>query len=140
KIIKYVMKNLKYLAGIVLILTTFTFTSCDNEPIDPEIDLGNPTGGGNPANALFRADFSGNTWNAATAQAVISGNTIQIGALKANGESFAFLIDGSTTGTYLANENILNFNPAGSEYGYWSVNMDNPSENTGSITITNINT
>jgi hypothetical protein len=134
------MKNLKYLAGIVLILTTFTFTSCDNEPIDPEIDLGNPTGGGNPANALFRADFSGNTWNAATAQAVISGNMIQIGALKANGESFAFLIDGSTTGTYPANENILNFNPAGSEYGYWSMNMDNPAENTGSITITNINT
>ena len=37
-------------------------------------------------------------------------------------------------------ENILNFNPAGSEYGYWSMNIDNPTENTGSITITNINT
>jgi hypothetical protein len=132
------MKNIKFLAGLFLIFTAFTFTSCDNEPIDPAIDLGNI--GGNPGNAVFRADFSGSTWNATSAQAIISGNIIQIGASKNNGESFGILIDGSTTGTYPANENILNFNPAGSEYGYWSINIDNPSENTGSITITNINT
>ncbi len=33
------MKNIKFLAGIFLILTAFTFTSCENEPIDPAINL-----------------------------------------------------------------------------------------------------
>lgn len=133
------MKNIKFLAGLFLIFTAFTFTSCDNEPIDPAIDLGN-VGGNTAANAVFKADFSGSTWNATAAQAIISGNIIRIGAFKNNGKSFGILINGSTTGTYPANENILNFNPAGSEYGYWSMNIDNPTENTGSITITNINT
>ena len=41
------MKNIKFLAGLFLIFTAFTFTSCDNEPIDPEIDLGPGNGGGN---------------------------------------------------------------------------------------------
>ena len=42
------MKNIKILAGIFLIVTAFTFTSCTNEPIDSAInldDFGNPTGG-----------------------------------------------------------------------------------------------
>ena len=34
------MKNIKFLAGLFLIVTAFTFTSCVNEPIDPAIDLG----------------------------------------------------------------------------------------------------
>ena len=33
------MKNIKYLIGIFLILTAFTFTSCENEPIDPAINI-----------------------------------------------------------------------------------------------------
>jgi hypothetical protein len=33
------MKNIKLIAGLFLIFTSFTFTSCDIEPIDSAIDL-----------------------------------------------------------------------------------------------------
>ncbi|WP_333876124.1 DUF6252 family protein [Flavobacterium sp.] len=133
------MKNFKFLTGIFLIVTAFTFTSCDNEPIDSALNL-DDFGGGNTGPAVFKADFSGSTWTATATQAVISGNFITISAIRPNGEGFGFLVDASATGTYPANTNILAYTPAGSEYGYWSTNFDNPEENTGSITITNINT
>ena len=78
------MKNIKILAGILLILTAFT--SCDIEPIDSAInldDFGNPTTGP----MVFKADFSGETWNATTAEAIISGNSIYIGATKEIGRA-----------------------------------------------------
>ncbi len=131
------MKNIKFLAGIFLFVTAFTFTSCDTEPIDPAIDL-DDFGGGNAGPAVFKADFSGNTWVASTAQALVGGNYITISGIKSNGEGFGLLVEANSTGTYPANTNILAFTPAGSEYGYWSTNFDNPEENTGSITITNI--
>jgi hypothetical protein len=135
------MKNIKFLTGIFFILASFTFTSCDNEPIDPAIDLDNFGGGGNNGGPIvFKADFSGSTWNATTAQALIGGNYITISGVKPNGEGFGLLVEASAVGTYPANTNILAFTPAGSEFGYWSTNFDNPEEDTGSITITNINT
>jgi len=133
------MKNYKILIRLFLILTAFTFTSCENEPIDSAINL-DDFGGGTGGPMVFKADFSGNTWNGAVAQAVISGNLISIGATKADGSSFSILISGIATGTYPANSNIIAYTPTGSEFGYWSVNLANQTENTGSITITNINT
>lgn len=133
------MKNIKFFIGLFLIFTAFTFTSCDNEPIDSAIDLDDFNNGTNGP-ALFKADFSGATWTATTVQAVISGNFITISGVKANGEGFGFLVEASATGTYPANTNLLAYTPSGSEYGYWSTNFNNPSENTGSITISNINT
>ena len=131
------MKNIKLLAGILLILTAFT--SCDIEPIDGAI---NPDDFENPSNEpmVFKADFSGETWNGTTAEALISGNFISIGATRADGSTFSFLIEANAVGTYPANNNIIAYTPAGSEYGYWSINFANESENTGSITITNIDT
>lgn len=35
------MKNIKFLVGMFLFLSAFSFTSCENEPIDPAIDLDN---------------------------------------------------------------------------------------------------
>lgn len=133
------MNKIKLIAGIVLILTSFTFTSCDNEPIDSAIDLDdfeNPTGGP----MAFKADFSGETWTGTMAQAVVSGNFISIGAAKADGSAFSILVEAHTTGTFPANQNIIAYTPAGSEYGYWSINPANDTEDTGSITITSINT
>jgi len=133
------MKNIKFLAVIILTLTAFTFTSCENEPIDSAINLDdfvNPT----LEPTLFKVDFSAATWTAVTAQAFISGNLIQIAAAKPNGDTFAFLIEGNALGTYPANANILAFTPAGSDFVYWSINGANASENTGSITISNIDT
>ena len=133
------MKNIKLIAGIFFILTAFTFTSCENEPIDSAINLDDFNNGLNGP-TLFKADFSGATWTATTFQAVISGNLITISGVKANGEGFGFLVEASTTGTYAANTNLLAYTPSGSEYGYWSTNFNSPEENTGSITISNINT
>lgn len=133
------MNKIKLIAGIFLILTSFTFTSCENEPIDGAIDLGDfepPVGGP----MVFKADFSGDTWNGTEAQALVGGNFISVGATRADGSTFSFLVEANTIGTFPANTNILAYTPAGSEYGYWSVNFANESENTGSVTITNINT
>ena len=131
------MKNIKLIAGIFLILTAFIFTSCDNEPVDGAInldDFNNPSG-----NAMvFKANFSGDTWNATEAQAVVSSNSISIGATKADGSTFSILVDGTTAGTYQANANIIAYTPSGSTYGYWSVNLADTTENTGSIIITTI--
>ena len=130
------MKNIKLLAGIFLIVTFF---SCTNEPIDSAINL-DDFGGNNNQPAVFKADFSGTTWTATTYQAVISSNSIQIVGTKPNGDTFAFMIEGNAVGNYAANSNLLTFTPSGSEFGYWSVNNSNPAENTGSISITNIDT
>lgn len=138
------MRRIQFISLLFLVFTSISFVSCDNEPIDSAIDLddfgGDDGNNNNNGPTVFKADFSGNTWEASTAEALISGNFIQIGGVKANGEGFAFLIDGASVGTYQANDNLLSFNPANSEYGYWSVNVDNPNEDTGSITITNIDT
>lgn len=135
------MNKMKFIAGMFLFLASFTFTSCENEPIDGAIDL-DDFGGGNNGPAVFKADFSGETWNASTGmtQAVVSGNFISIGAGNADGSTFSMLVEANATGTYPANTNIVAYTPAGSEFGYWSMNFNNESENTGSITITNINT
>ncbi len=131
------MNKINVLTGLFLILTSFTFTSCDIEPIDSALDpsdFENPTGGP----AVFKADFSGATWNSTATQAVVSSNFISIGATKADGSTFAILVNATTTGTYPANENIIAYTPTTSEFAYWSFNQDNPSEDTGSITITSI--
>lgn len=133
------MKNIKFLAGILLVFTALTFTSCDIEPIDPNInpdDFENPTNGP----AVFKADFSGETWTSTAVQAVMSNNLISIGAARADGSAFSIIISGSTPGTYPANANIVAYTPSGSEFGYWSVNLQNENENTGSVVITSINT
>jgi len=131
------MKKIKFLS-ILILLSVALFTSCDTEPIDSAIDLND--NGNNSGTSTFKADFNGATWNASTSQAIISGNLIQIAATKTDGSSFGIMISGSSVGTYQANVNILSYNPAGSEYGYWSSNIANPTEDTGSVTITSIDT
>ncbi len=131
------MKILKYkLQFLVLFLLTL-LTACVYEPIDGTVE---PDPGGTTNSGNFKADFSGKTWTAKETQAIISGNFIEISAINAKGESFGIMIEGAAVGTYAANINILAYTPAGSEYGYWSINDDNPSEDTGSVTITSINT
>ena len=122
-----------------MIVTAFTFISCENEPVDGAInldDFNTP-----PAAAmLFKADFSGENWKATEALAVVSGSSISIGATRADGSTFSILVDGNALGVYPANENIIAYTPSGSSFGYWSINLANTTENTGSITITNIDT
>ncbi|OYX85816.1 MAG: hypothetical protein B7Y83_03510 [Flavobacteriales bacterium 32-34-25] len=122
----------------ILFLVTL-ITSCTYEPVDGTVEP-DPDSGGNVASGVFKADFSGNTWTAKETQAIISGNFIEIAAINSKGEAFGIMIEGNTVGTYAANVNLVAYTPAGSEYGYWAINEDNPTENTGSVIITSINT
>ncbi len=141
------MNKQKLASSIVLLFSLFLMVSCTNEPVDPAVatqlaaanataNSGTTTTGG----SLFKADFSGSTWNADSYQATMSSNQIQINGIKTNGEGFVFTVNSSSVGTYPANVNILSYNPAGSLYGYSSNNVNNPTEDTGSITISNIDT
>lgn len=134
------MKKNKLVTRLILFLTVFAFTSCEVEPIDSAINLEdmNTSSQQGVGAAVFKADFNGKTWNADDVAATLSENFMVISGIKINGEGFGFLINASATGTYAANQNYLAYSPANTEYGYDSVNVENPDENTGYITITNI--
>ncbi len=137
------MKKLQITSLFMLLFAAFAFTSCDDERIDSAIDLnGSNNGGNNNGNgAYFRADFSGATWNAQNTAVVISGNTFSLVATRGTAnEGFEFALNGSSVGTYAANANTVAFTPASSTFGYWGINPAMTSENTGSVTITSINT
>jgi hypothetical protein len=136
------MKKQHLLRLFLLVFSAVSLISCDNEPIDSALnlaDFGDDVT--NPTETFFKADFSGSTWIAETTAVYISPNSIRIEAVRgAQDEGFAFFLLDNTVGTYLGNENLLTFTPAGSDFGYWSYNPDDEDENTGSITITSINT
>lgn len=137
------MKKIKFASLLVVIISALTFISCDNEPIDSNINLGdfnNGNNGGSTTNGNFKVDFNGQTWTSASTQTVLSDNTIQIIGLKTDGSAFEVSSDNATVGTYPANQNLLIYNPAASQFGYVSINFQDPNEDTGSITITNIDT
>lgn len=131
------MKVFKSKLQLVVLFFAVLFTSCTYEPVDGTVET---VPGGNTASGVFKADFSGNTWTAKETQAIISGNFIEIAAVNSKGESFGIVIEGSIAGTYAANVNIVAYTPAGTEYGYWAYNDNNPTENTGSVIITKIDT
>jgi hypothetical protein len=136
------MKKQHLLHFFLLVFSTVSLVSCDNEPIDSALnlaDFGDDVI--NPTETFFRADFSGATWTAEDIEVYVSPNSIRIAATRGTQEEgFAFFLLDNTEGNYPGNENLLTFTPAGSEFGYWSYNPDDPDENTGSITITDIDT
>ncbi|WP_339834343.1 DUF6252 family protein [uncultured Flavobacterium sp.] len=140
------MKKSIFFKSLIVLFTIVSFISCETEPLDPAIDLTalNPNNPNNPNNPVgsFTAKIDGQLWTAQSTAALIGGNLMAINATIGGdtGESFSFLIDGVATGTYPANENILTYSPAGTDFGWSSLNFNNPTENTGSITITSINT
>lgn len=132
-------KNKLRILAILTVLFAAFFASCENEPIDSTIDPGE--NGNNPGPTVFKATFNGNTFTTNNVLAQIDDDGITIAAFKNTGESFAFVISETSTGTYPANENLLAYTPsATSEYGYWSIDPDSETTDTGSITITSINT
>ncbi|MGM8363695.1 DUF6252 family protein [Flavobacterium sp. ARAG 55.4] len=132
------MRMLKTKLQLIVLFLIALVTSCTYEPVDGTVEP--DPDGENVNSGVFKADFSGQTWTAKETQAIISGNFIEISAIDSKGDSFGFLIEGNAAGTYAANVNIVAYTPAGTEYGYWAINDDNPTENTGSVIITSINT
>ena len=130
------MKILKTTPQLILLFFATLVASCTYEPVDGTVESVPDSEG----SGVFKADFSGNTWTAKDAQVTISGNFIGISAIKSNGEGFILMVEGTAVGTYAANINLVAYKPAGTEYGYWALNDDNPSEDTGSVIITSINT
>ncbi|RZJ70127.1 DUF6252 family protein [Flavobacterium sp.] len=129
----------KFLIAIMAFVSVFNIVSCDVEQLDPAVipDPSNP----NPTeNGSFQVKVDGTQYTALTAQGFIAGGAITIAATRANGDSFAFVIGGNTSGSYAANQNILMFTQSGSEDGWQSVNPTNPGENTGSVVISSVNT
>jgi hypothetical protein len=127
------MRILKSKLQFIILFLVALLTSCTYEPVDGTVEP-------DPGSGIFKADFSGKTWTANETQAIVSGHHIEISAMNSKGESFGIMIEGATVGTYAANENFVIYSPAGTEYGFWSVNEGNTTEDTGSVTITSINT
>lgn len=133
------MRILKTAPQLIVLFIATLIASCTYEPVDGNVEP-DPDSGGNGESGVFKADFNGSTWTAKETEAIISGNFIQIAAINSKGENFGIMIEGSTAGTYAANVNIVSYSPAGTEYGYLAINDNNPTENTGSVIITSINT
>ncbi|AWI26683.1 DUF6252 family protein [Flavobacterium pallidum] len=105
--------------------------------VDDEIII-DPNPNPNPQTGVFKADFDGTTFVATSTSAFISGDGITITGLKANGQGFAILLDGQTTGTYTDNAGIFYNLNANSEFGYSNANEN--FETNGEVVITEINT
>lgn len=135
------MKKIQIISLILILFSSITFISCNEEPIDSAITLNNDDDNNNNTGAFFKADFSGATWTAQNTIVVISGNSFSLEATRgASGEGFEFILNGSSVGSYLAKNNDVSFTPASSVFGYAGINPANINENTGSVTITSINT
>lgn len=127
------MRILKSKLQFIILCLVALLTSCTYEPVDGTVEP-------DPGSGIFKADFGGKTWTANKTQAIVSGHFIEISAINSKGESFGIMIEGAAAGTYAANVNIVAYNPAGTEFGFWSVNENDPTEDTGSVIITSINT
>lgn len=93
----------------------------------------------NPVSSFFKVDFNGQTFNATTTVAIITEGTIIINGVKdSNGENFALILNGSTTGVYNTADDLFTYSTSSTaEYGYSNFS-DLPSENSGLVTITSI--
>lgn len=112
------MKKINSLIAFVVLMTTFSITSCSEvEPLDPvlsgQVNAGNGngsgsgntgggnTGGGGSTATVFKADFDGQTWsNPSAIQAIVNSDYISISAMKSNGSFFQITIPQGTVGTY----------------------------------------
>ena len=130
------MKKLSFLSAFIVLFAAIGFTSCDSEPVDPLLIGNQPTEPTGPA--IFKVDFSGETFTADQVQAVMADGMIVIGGVQGN-EQVSIAIPATTTGTYSGDQVLMAYHPTLTpEYQYW--NVDDELNSTGSVTITSINT
>lgn len=134
------MKKIQFLSVILILFAAFNGSSCSEvEPIDPAIII-DPNPNPNPTSGLFKVDFDGQTFSTSTTLVYLSGGSIIINAMRPQGDTFGVILSGNTTGTYPANDNLIAYSPAGSEYGYTGNHPTDEIINTGSMVVTSINT
>lgn len=104
------MNRIKLLASAVVLLMSFSFVACDNEPIDSAINIddfsdddgsGNGNGNGNGATGVFKVNFDGQTFTATSTQAIVNSDYIAITGLRSgSNDFFQITIPNGTVGTY----------------------------------------
>jgi len=136
------MKKIKALVAVfAVIFAAVNFTSCDTEPVDPVLleNIGQEPGTAGPA--VFKVDFSGETFVATSSAATVNNANIAITGIKGtNGQAVSILIDGNTVGNYPSAKVLLDYTPsADSEYSYTNVDFTTGQES-GTVSITSIDT
>jgi len=105
------MNKIKILFGIFSVVISFTFTSCDNEPIDSALDLDDftPIVGGT---GTFTAKIGSDVFNAEQILAELSssafGPELNIGGIMPNGKVMSIQLINPAIGTFTANTNFEN--------------------------------
>lgn len=133
----------KIVQSITVIFSLLLLISCDVEPVDNGLLLNdntsvNPTNPTNPTGAVFKADFGGQTWSATQYSANIFNGKIEIGGVKPSGEAFAFLLNGTSVGTYPSTSNLIAYIPPTGVNEYIAFNPANPTAVVGSVMVTTI--
>jgi hypothetical protein len=135
------MKKSIFFKSLIVLFSIVSIVSCDIEPLDPAIDLTALTPNNPNGTALFSADFDGQTFLASSIQATLENGQLVIVGLRApQGDYISILVDDASVGTFPANDNFISYQPQNDNFGFLGINFDNPTENTGSIIITSINT
>ena len=138
------MKTIKSILKLLILTLAFTTVSCDDEPVDPALDLT----AGNSSNSLFTAKIDGTNFVAAQTIGDFSetalGDQLIISGLTNNGKSISLQIINPSVGTFPASTESSNlsllqyFDTAmGSINGAFSSFNPLTSTSIGTITITN---
>jgi hypothetical protein len=134
------MKVLKVVSVLFVMIVSLLSVACTTnvEPIDPAVL--NPNIDPNaPVEGTFKVDFEDQTFSTISASALITPNSITIGALKAStGENFTINLTGVTLGEYSTTDqvSILYKEETAGVFGYLSKNTIG---STATVNITSIN-
>ena len=134
------MKNIKIIGRLLLLFTAITFMSCENEPIDPAIDLTNP---GNTIGSftakIGSEDFNANQLIDAEYTDTALGTQLTIIGVTSTGKTMSITVMNPAVGTRTASSNeasLLTFDYAASANDIYSSYNTTTSQYSGVLTIT----
>ncbi len=145
------MKNIKFLTPFLILFIAFSFTSCDNEPLDNALQLDDFIIDEDEIidpNAAFTATIDGVPFashsNVATYTTVSGfGNVLSLVGLKINGQNIAIQIANPSVGTFVANNDetpttnvLLTYTESLSNDLIFTALNPDTDQSTGTITIT----
>ena len=132
------MKRFATIDCIGSVLLSLIFVSCENEPVDPAVNLTPVEPPVLPA--TFRVNFDGQTFVATQFNAVMNAGVLSITASKGTQlESLTLAINGTTAGYYPANLNNVSYSSGTGAPVFQSINPADATADTGQVTITSVN-